>query len=312
MNTPLAAADRLTHALRSLDGLSVGDAFATAHRDRAKIPWPYTDDTEMAIGIIEVLAARQRIDQDLLALVFARRFAANPNRGYGPNVIAILTAIATGTPWRDATYAPVSGQTTWWNRMKRRLGLRVLGEGSLGNGAAMRSAPVGAYFSDDVDAVVREAEASAEVTHAHPDGIAGAVAIAVAAAWAARHAGSDPVLTGMLDYVIQHTPAGPTHEGLVKASRLPQGSDEAFAANVLGNGSPITSERTVPFATWCAAKHLGNYEQAIRAAFSVGGDSDTICAMMGGIVAAGQAEIPPDWIAKRERLEMTLNESGVK
>jgi ADP-ribosylglycohydrolase len=43
---------------------------------------------------------------------------------------------------------------------------------------------VGGYFADDMGRLVAEAAASSEVTHAHPDGIAGAVAVAVAAAWA--------------------------------------------------------------------------------------------------------------------------------
>ena len=56
------------------------------------------------------------------------------------------------------------------------------GEGSFGNGAAMRVAPLGAYFADELDAVVEQASFSAEVTHSHPEGIAGAIAVAVAAA----------------------------------------------------------------------------------------------------------------------------------
>lgn len=48
----------------------------------------------------------------------------------------------------------------------------------------MRVAPVGAFFADDMDLVVSQARASAEVTHAHNEAIVGAIAVAVAAAWA--------------------------------------------------------------------------------------------------------------------------------
>lgn len=54
--------------------------------------------------------------------------------------------------------------------------------GSMGNGAAMRVAPIGAYFADDLDKVLSHARASAEVTHGHREGIAGAMATAVASA----------------------------------------------------------------------------------------------------------------------------------
>ncbi|GAB4455215.1 MAG: hypothetical protein OHK0029_10950 [Armatimonadaceae bacterium] len=59
------------------------------------------------------------------------------------------------------------------------------GQGTYGNGAAMGVSPLGAYFADDMDAVVQNAILSAEVTHIYHKGIAGAVAVAVAAAIAA-------------------------------------------------------------------------------------------------------------------------------
>ena len=76
---------RMERARLSLDGLSVGDAFGQrffyppsvesliAERALPKPPWPYTDDTEMALAIVEVLHRRGRIDQDELASTFARR-----------------------------------------------------------------------------------------------------------------------------------------------------------------------------------------------------------------------------------------------
>jgi ADP-ribosylglycohydrolase len=50
----------------------------------------------------------------------------------------------------------------------------------MGNGGAMRVAPLGADFADDLDELVRQAPASAEVTHAHPEGQAGAIAMTIA------------------------------------------------------------------------------------------------------------------------------------
>jgi ADP-ribosylglycohydrolase len=159
----------------------------------------------MALGIVEVLQQHGRIDQDELIRVFGRRYWADVNRGYGPNVHAIFRAIRRGVPWRTAATAPVGGQASpgLLARLGSLLGLGTAptpneATGSLGNGGAMRVAPVGGYFADDLAAVVTEAGASAEVTHAHPDGMAGAVAVAVAAAWAWRcHEGRQ-----------RHTPKG--------------------------------------------------------------------------------------------------------
>src|SRR5262245_16820376 len=91
---------RMAKAKQSLIGLSVGDAFgqalmfSTAHpRDEAVLPpgpWPWTDDTHMALSIIEVLERSGTIDQDSLARLFARRFSEEPHRGYGGGAFRLL------------------------------------------------------------------------------------------------------------------------------------------------------------------------------------------------------------------------------
>ncbi len=87
----LSAIDR---ARLSLEGLSVGDAFgetfflsdetvghAIAERWLAAAPWRWTDDTHMALSIVDVLGSRAAIDQDELARSFAARHAEEPTRG---------------------------------------------------------------------------------------------------------------------------------------------------------------------------------------------------------------------------------------
>jgi ADP-ribosylglycohydrolase len=316
---------RMERALLALDGLSIGDGFGSAifipgrpdslqrPRPLPTPPWRYTDDTEMATGIIEVLQRHGRIDQDELIRVFERRYWADVNRGYGPNVRAIFKAIRRGVPWRTAATAPVGrhGSRGLLARLGERLGLATAparGQGSLGNGGAMRVAPVGGYFADDLAAVVAEAGASAEVTHAHPDGMAGAIAVAVAAAWAWQcHAGRQAhTPEGLLDCVIEHTPDGPTRAKLFRARDLPQGTTANQAAQQLGNGTPITSAETVPFTLWCAARHLDDFAEALWITASVGGDIDTNCAIVGGVVAlgCGRESIPAEWLEAREALSL--------
>src|SRR5262249_32769798 len=130
-------------------------------------PWHTTDDTAMACGVVEILSREEHLSQDALATRFAERFMRDPNRGYGQGAYYLLTQIAQGASWRAAAPDLFPG-------------------GSFGNGAAMRVAAVGAYFHDDDDRVAHQAAASAEVTHSHPDGVAGAVAVALASAYATR------------------------------------------------------------------------------------------------------------------------------
>jgi ADP-ribosylglycohydrolase len=90
-----------------------------------------------------------------------------------------------------------------------------------------------------------------------------------------------------------------------KAVRLPLSSDVRKAAELMGNGSEVCAHDTVPFALWCAARHLDNFEEALWTTVSALGDRDTTCAIVGGVVAmsVGLQGIPDSFMAAREPLE---------
>jgi ADP-ribosylglycohydrolase len=229
------------------------------------------------------------IEQDALAAAFAREYARDPRRGYGGTAHGILRAIGEGTSWQTAAGRVFDGQ------------------GSCGNGGAMRVAPIGAYFADDLKQVIAEAKASAEVTHAHPDGQTGAIAIALAAAWMVREgkhaAKSDHALVG---FVRDQIPQTETYCRLKKALELPLELSPRTAASVLGNGSQVISSDTVPFCLWCTARHATDYTSALWTTVSGLGDRDTTCAIVGGIVAlsAGRDSIPAEWLKAREPIQI--------
>jgi ADP-ribosylglycohydrolase len=290
---------RLKRAAVALDGLSTGDAFGErffvdpvlaerwiAERRVPAGPWPYTDDTEMSLAVVAVLDCYGSVDQDALARTFAARY--DPSRGYGPAMHRTLSRIVRGEPWSDVARGSFDGQ------------------GSYGNGAAMRAAPVGAYFADDLDAVIEQAARSAEVTHCHPEGIAGAVAVAGAAALAcrARQGSSRPAPDEFLDGVLGLLPPGEVRSRLRRALDLSPGTPAPTAADILGSGIELSAQDTVPFAIWCAAHHLDDHDAAIWATVSGLGDRDTTCAIVGGIVASflGAEGIPSLWLDRRETL----------
>jgi ADP-ribosylglycohydrolase len=280
----------------SFEGLSVADAFgekllhagpvarslALEHHTVPAGPWMWTDDTAMALSIVETLEASDGIDVEQLAQRFARRYYADPARGYGGAAHEVLSAIAAGEPFSVAAHRLFDGQ------------------GSMGNGGGMRSAPIGAFFCDDLDAVVEHAARSAAPTHTHPDGVAGAIAIAVAAA--SVFAGERDPRT-LIERVVDRTPAGATRDGLRRSISM-LAEEHITVAAELGNGSRVISSDTIPFAVWCAATHLADYTGACWSCVEVGGDIDTTCAMVGGIVAGavGIEGIPADWRASREPL----------
>jgi ADP-ribosylglycohydrolase len=294
--------ERLDRARISLEGLAIGDAFGemlayncSAARQRVERgliggPWFHTDDTEMALAIFDVLQRFGRIDPNELALQFAERFRKDPDRGYGSMARNILRAILAGEHWHTASASAFSGT------------------GSMGNGGAMRVAPLGAYFAEDLDTgLPGESVLSAAVTHAHPEGKAGAIAVAVAAAmaWRLREQPKDRAATELLKAVYDRTPDGETRRGLARAQALSFSTSPQIAGRILGNGSAVTAPDTVPYAVWSAAKHLDNYKEALVCTVTGDGDCDTNCAIVGGIVAlyGGRESIPPECREARERFD---------
>jgi ADP-ribosylglycohydrolase len=293
-------ADRRSRAVASLHGLAVGDALGSCFfvpdnlpalqaRELPPGPWWWTDDTEMACSVFAVLDRHGRIDQDVLAASFAEHH--DFDRGYGAGVNRMLRLIRQeGSDWRQLVAESWDGRGSW------------------GNGAAMRVAPLGCYFADDLERAAAEAAASAEVTHTHPEGVAGAVAVAVAAALVAREPGARGA--ALLDEVAERTPPGSVRDGIGNALQLLPLQDPRSAAASLGNGRYISAPDTVPFCLWVAAKYPDDFAAAFWATACVGGDVDTTCAIVGGILAArvGAGGIPSAW---RERCEPLPGWSGV-
>jgi ADP-ribosylglycohydrolase len=154
--------------------------------------------------------------------------------------------------------------------------------------------------------VAKEAELSSVTTHTHPEAVAGAIAVAVAAglAWRSQQSGSQPGSTEFLEEVYQRTPASEVRLRIRRAISLPAKASVSRAASVLGTGMQVTAQDTVPFALWTAARHLDSYEEAMWTTLSGLGDRDTTCAITGGIVVmyTGTESIPQEWLDCREPL----------
>lgn len=133
---------------------------------------------------------------------------------------------------------------------------------SWGNAAAMRVSPV-AWAFDDLDTVERYAEASALITHDHPEGVKSAKSVAGAIFLArTRHTKNDirEYITEKYDYDLSRT-IDEIRPDYVYSSASPKSLPEAFTAFLEGE----------------------NFEDVIRKAVSLGGDSDTIAAIAGSI-----------------------------
>lgn len=143
--------------------------------------------------------------------------------------------------------------------------------GSFGNGSAMRVSPVGFAF-DDIDSVLTEARSTAEVTHNHPEGIKGAQAVA-AAVFLNRKNKSKEALRAFVQTEFAYDLTG-TLEQLRPEYKF-----------------DISCQGTVPAALLCFLESA-DWEDAVRNAVSLGGDSDTLACITGAIAEAYYGGVP--------------------
>jgi ADP-ribosylglycohydrolase len=157
--------------------------------------------------------------------------------------------------------------------------------GSWGNGAAMRVAAIG-HLATDAAQLLELAAASAAVSHDHPDAIAGAQAVALAI-WLARAGHERSAIRARI------------------ASRFGYNLGQTVEEIRAWYRFDISCKGTVPPAIVCALEAT-DYEDAVRRAISLGGDSDTLACITGSI-AEPLYGLPEDIAAEtRRRLDPEL------
>lgn len=153
---------------------------------------------------------------------------------------------------------------------------------SWGNGSAMRVSPIGFVF-DSKETVMREAEASAKITHNHPEGIKGAQATALAIFLGRTGATKNEIkneIENLFGYNLNRT---------VDSIRPKYGFN-------------VSCQGTVPEAI-ISFLDSQSWEDAVRNAISLGGDSDTLACITGGIAEAFYGSIP-EWVQEKVMLSL--------
>lgn len=243
----------------------------------------YTDDTAMAIGLAKSIVEVGGLDQRHLGDTFRANFQREPWRGYASGPPTVFSKVER----LGITYAEAA---------------RTLygGEGSFGNGAAMRIAPVGLFFHNAPD-IYENARLSAEVTHAHPIGIDGAAVQAQAVAQALKLRPEGPFLT---DDFLEVLYTARTPEMKLKLDRVRDliGQDVPPQRAIRQLGRGVAVHRSLPFAIYAFVRHPDSFEDCLLCAALNGGDRDTLGAMACAISGAylGVDAIPQAW---REKLE---------
>ncbi|MEJ2725963.1 MAG: ADP-ribosylglycohydrolase family protein [Deltaproteobacteria bacterium] len=258
------------------------DLLETAVEHRVELR--YTDDTAMAIGLAESILENRGIDTQHLGDTFRADYEREPWRGYagGPPTV-FSRARQEGIPYVQAS--------------KDLFG----GNGSFGNGAAMRIAPLGLFFHRSQD-LYAQAAASARVTHAHPAGMDGAAVQAFAVAEAAKLDPEEAIRADVLAQKLTEfarTPEIRQKMALVKNLIAEKASPEAAAEKI---GRTVAVHQSMPFAIYSFLTHPHSFRRCLFCAVLNGGDRDTLGAMAGALSGSylGLRAIPEAW---REKLE---------
>ena len=288
---PEHLSDRFAGALL---GLALGDALGAPHEGGPleRLVWRaigrtcdgrrrWTDDTAMALDVAESLIERDGIDQDDLAERFAR--SHRWSRGYGPGTAKLLRRVRRGEDWR-------------------RLALTVFPGGSCGNGGAMRAPIVGLRYWNDAARLSAATRASAEITHAHPLGIEGALIVAHAAA-AAIASGDAEVIRD----AARRQAMSPEFERKFEIAdawdRADVDAPPREIARALGNGTLATQSCVT--AVHLATRFLDHdFNEMMACIVRLRGDVDTIGAMAGAVwgAARGVGALPAEAIEDLEDL----------
>jgi poly(ADP-ribose) glycohydrolase ARH3 len=279
-------------------GCFLGDAFGAGFEgmspDRAishlgtlseKFPRTYTDDTDMTLALTESIIESGKVDPEDVARKFSQ--SCDLTRGYGIGTIKAVHALRAGAAWHQVSRI-------------------VFKKGSFGNGAAMRVSPVGLFFHHNLEALRKAAMDQSNVTHTHPLGQWGAVMQACCVGLALLQ---DPKNSLKREEIIIEL-REILWPGPVEYQKALNEMENIFAqgkraetreiARRLGNG--VEAYRSVPSASYLALAYSPDFQDAIRAAISLGGDTDTIAGMVGAIVGAhvGERGLPVEWIEQLE------------
>jgi ADP-ribosylglycohydrolase len=281
---------------------------------RWRLPGLYSDDTQQALALSDVLLECGRIDVDRLAQIYLALASpkgsyAGSHRGVGRSFRQVLADLERGVSPRQT------------------------GQLSAGIGAAMRIAPVALFYGTDEREAILEAVLSASLmTHRDVRSLTGALAVA----HAVRHLLEAPERKASLffriaedvkhdeDKIVAHCPevtSAARHRrsmsiAIAHAERsLPLPRDQALAALVeeanRHGADPVCKRPTMGFPPVCIPTCLyllmvtDSFEEAAIEVINMGGDADSAGAILGAFAGAyyGIKSIPERWLARLQNRE---------
>ncbi|CAD5113316.1 DgyrCDS2492 [Dimorphilus gyrociliatus] len=303
----------------SLVGAVVGDCLGSEYEFVTPIPsrekmlktynspciFKYTDDTAMSRSVAFSLIEKKKLDCIDLAKKFTDEYIRKPY-GYGATIGEVFHKL--NNIFSSKEYASITEEEIFSPSKQQHSG-----QGSFGNGAAMRIAPASLFGiksdNKEFEDLVRKISL---ITHAHPFGINGAILEATAVKWALKYPNNDSDLLDKLETFAKSLEVDSEQKvyqekiTLIRQLMLEYETSEEDVATKLGND--VTALNSVPAAIYSflrtTKERFSNlspeekFKETILFSISLGGDTDTIASMAGAIAGAAYSIncIPKNWI----------------
>lgn len=243
-------------------------------------PGQYSDDTQMSLMVTESLLENKGFKPEDLAARYVDWMVSGRARGYGKTTLLAVQNLLNGKHWSESGVP-----------------------GSYGNGTAMRAAPFGIYFRDDLKELIKVCKVDSAITHASEEAEAGSIAIALAAAYAVNN-DTDKLLHRIWEVL----PASKVKNSIFSLSSLVESPYilPPQALRVIGTKGNV--KETVPAALYCFL-YFNSYEDAVVTAIRAGGDTDTTAAIVGALYGAkvGVRGIHSEWVSGVEDSEKLMS-----
>lgn len=221
------------------------------------LPGQYSDDTQMSLMVAESLIENNGFNPDNLSARYVDWMTSGRWRGHGKTTMFALQNIIDGKHWSESGIA-----------------------GSLGNGTAMRAAPFGVYYRNDIDTLIKVVKIDSAITHASDDAEAGALAIALTAAFSVNKD-----LDNLLDRLVEYLPDSKVKNSISSLDSLINAEHISAPQALRHLGTKANVTETVPSALYCFLKFT-DYHEAVEASIRAGGDTDTTAAIVGALIGA--------------------------
>lgn len=231
-------------------------------------PGQYSDDTQLSIIVAESLIENSGFDPADLAKRYVDWIESERARGYGRTTLLAINNLKSGIPWTDSGVPE-----------------------SYGNGTAMRAAPFGVFFRNDLRSLIEIVKMDSGITHKSNEAEAGALAIALAAYYI-----SNEDTDQLVKRICESLPDSIVKNKLKVVPVMVDSSAKPLdMLEVLGTKADV--RQTVPSALYCYLK-FEKFSEAITYAIRAGKDTDTTAAIVGALIGTreGARGIPREWV----------------